>query len=86
LALTPKITLILLAVFLILFSLTSYVSLGSLVAAIIYPILTVYLQKDPAIIIFAVLVALLIVVRHKANIQRLLSGTENKIKFGKSKS
>ena len=80
--------LIALAVFVIVFLIWRYVSLGSMVAAISFSIayISIGLARDWPIAreqlpltISAILVALLIVYRHRANITRLRAGTENKI-------
>ena len=60
------------------------VSLGSITAAILYPVLVLLLpgiafNDNWLYLIFAVLIALLLIVRHKSNIKRLLEGTENKL-------
>lgn len=58
--------------------LTRYVSLGSLTAAALIPVL-VWLQSDSqALVVAAVAGALLIVFAHRGNIQRLASGTESR--------
>ena len=79
LALTPKITLVLLGVFAVIVAITRYISLGSLIAAILFPVLVFYFKGPLPLFIFSIVVAMMILVRHKANIQRLLAGTENKI-------
>lgn len=76
-------TLICLGVFLVIAALTRYVSLATISAAIVFvaisfvPVFgnTVYFS------IFSGLIALVIVFKHRENIQRLLSGTENKLTF-----
>ena len=61
---------------------TKYVSLGSCVAAACVP-LAAWLFHNPAeYLVFGALAAILIIVRHKANILRLMNGTESKIKAG----
>ncbi len=80
--LMPKISLIVFLVWLAIVAVTRYVSLGSCVAACLVPILA-YAFGDPAVYVgFGVLAAAFIVIRHKANIGRLLNGTENKIRAG----
>ena len=64
------------------------VSVGSLAAAILFPVLTLFLSKENFIVpgnyfIYSILIALIIIFNHRANIQRLLKGTENKISFKK---
>jgi glycerol-3-phosphate acyltransferase PlsY len=61
-----------------------YVSLGSIVAAVVFvPLLAAFNRGNLAqlwpLLSFAAVVAVLIVVRHRSNIRRLLNGTENKI-------
>lgn len=62
-----------------------YVSLASLVAAFIYPLILVALRYifgwdiDGSILIFAGIVGLGIIIKHKGNISRLLKGTENRV-------
>jgi len=62
-----------------------YVSLASLVAAFIYPLMLVVLRYmfgwdiDGSVLIFGALVGLGIIVKHRGNIKRLLKGTENRI-------
>ena len=64
---------------------TRYVSLGSIVAAIVTPFLAWYMEYPLAYVIFSAIAAFFVVLRHKENIQRLLSGTESKIKPGNAK-
>jgi acyl phosphate:glycerol-3-phosphate acyltransferase len=72
------------AVFAILFALLRYVSLGSIAAAIAVPVAAFVFERskvEPDYLTTYVLVVLGLVViwRHKANIRRLLAGTENRI-------
>ena len=64
--------------FLILAVLTRYVSLGSLWAGASFPFISWYCGPDPVIIVLAFACGGLVVWQHRANIKRLLSGTENK--------
>lgn len=54
-------------------------SLGGLVAAAAAPVLAYFLLNGPVAIGFCVFLAVLIFIRHHANISRLLAGTEPKI-------
>ncbi len=91
LAIDPFTCALALSVFVIVVSLSKYVSLASILAGIAYPIITFITQtmrdydKVWMNVVFTSLIALLIVVKHRSNIKRLLSGTENKLSF-KSKS
>ena len=64
--------------FLILTALTRYVSLGSLWAGASFPFISWYCYPDPVIVVLAFACGGLVVWQHRANIKRLLSGTENK--------
>ena len=64
--------------FLILTVLTRYVSLGSLWAGASFPFISWYCYPDSVIVILAFACGGLVVWQHRANIKRLLSGTENK--------
>lgn len=80
--LMPQVTLIVFLVWLALVKITGYVSLGSIVAAACVPVLAYAFGAPVEYLVFGVAAAILIVVRHRANIGRLLSGTESKIKAG----
>lgn len=76
-------------VFMIIFLLTRYVSLGSIIGAIFFPVI-VFIEAwalhepvSPYLLVFSVFVAVLIMFTHRANIRRLLKGEENK--FGSKK-
>jgi len=79
LALTPWTMLLCLAVFLIILLATRYLSLASMSAAIALPIATSFFARgQTAVFVFTLLVALLILIRHIANIKRLFAGNENR--------
>ena len=80
--LMPQVTGIVFLIWLVIVKLTGYVSLGSMVAAVCVPMLAFAFHAPMEYIAFGVAAAVLIVVRHKANIGRLLNGTESKIKAG----
>ena len=84
-----QIGLICLVFALTLMALTRFVSLGSVSAAILFPILTIFIQENYIVpgnyIIFGVVLAAIVVFNHRANVRRLLTGTENKLSFKKSK-
>ena len=64
--------------FLLLTILTRYVSLGSLWAGASFPFVTWYCYPNPVIVVLGFACGGLVVWQHRANIKRLLSGTENK--------
>lgn len=80
LALLPIPALLGLAVWIVLFAITRRVSVGSLGAAVAYPLLVLWLAPHDsyrtAMIVAAVLIASLLIVRHIPNIKRLIAGTE----------
>ena len=79
--LAPVITLILLAIFILVVYFTKYISLGSITAALLLPIFTFFTHRDSYLFALSVIIAIFVIYRHKTNISRLLSGTENKFKF-----
>ncbi len=81
LALFPQIGLILIAVGVIVILITRYVSLGSITAVILCPILLVIFGYSWEICLIAGILAGMALLRHKDNIIRLKQGTENRISF-----
>lgn len=77
--LAPLETLIVFIVWAIIVAITRIVSLGSIIAAILVPILMYAFGEHVGIVIFGIGAALLVVVRHKENIVRLLQGKELKV-------
>jgi glycerol-3-phosphate acyltransferase PlsY len=82
--------LVALAVWVVVFLASRYVSLASIAAAAVLPIVAwVFyligygseLARSPEVLVFLTVVALLAILRHRSNIQRLLKGEENR--FGK---
>lgn len=71
--------LIITTIFILTVALTRYVSLGSLTGAVSLVILTPLLKKDTVTFVFALLIALLVIYRHKENIKRLAAGNESRL-------
>jgi len=87
LGLAPRAVLVVLAIFLIIVAISRYVSLGSVVASAVFTILAYFLYRGTSsiadlLVMFAA--SLLIILKHKANIRRLLNGTENRLQFHKT--
>ena len=81
-----RIFLIGIGVFAVIVLLTRYVSLGSIVAVLVVPICVYFFYSGNWYFVGAtVLIAAIVVFMHRANIKRLLNGTESKIGAGKSK-
>ncbi|MEC8617814.1 MAG: glycerol-3-phosphate 1-O-acyltransferase PlsY [Bacteroidota bacterium] len=77
-------------IFLVIFLITNFVSLGAITAAFFFPIFTIFVLKSnsPSLIYFSISISILVIITHKKNIERLLKGTENKmtIKLKKAKN
>lgn len=86
LALTWPSAICILVVFVVVFMLSRYVSLASIIASASLPIFAFYFvsQRSPIVIAGFLVIPLLIIVKHHQNIRRLLSGTESR--FGKRKA
>lgn len=78
--LVPKVTVIVFLVWAVIVVLTRYVSLASIVAAGLVPVSMWLLGIKNEFLLFGVVAALFTVVRHRPNIERLIAGTEPKIK------
>ena len=83
LAINLDTALISLAIFLIVFLMTQYVSLGAIIASILFPFISFFAMHEDAriMIIFSILVSLIVLFSHRKNINRLLRGEENKMNF-----
>lgn len=59
---------------------SKYVSLGSIVALALSPLIMWFLNAPIAYIIYALLAAIYVIYLHRENIKRLREGTENKVR------
>lgn len=89
LALNWQVALIVLVIAVAIMAVSRYVSLGSIIGAVLFPILLLAFslgsgEVDIVSILFAFAIAALIVFRHRSNIKRLLKGEENKLFLKKS--
>ncbi|MCJ7580677.1 MAG: glycerol-3-phosphate 1-O-acyltransferase PlsY [Candidatus Aminicenantes bacterium] len=71
--------LLMMAVFLIVIAITRYISLGSLLGVLSFPLFSYFFRGKTEILFLSAAVFLLIAFRHKGNIQRLIKGNERKI-------
>ncbi|MCB2195843.1 MAG: glycerol-3-phosphate 1-O-acyltransferase PlsY [Bacteroidetes bacterium] len=73
-------TLIMAGIFFVTLILTRYVSLGSMMAGLSFPVLIVVVFKEttPSLVIFSLIIAILMLFTHQKNIERLLRKEENK--------
>lgn len=69
-----------LGVFILVFALTRFVSLGSMISALSFPfiIVLIFHTTVPSLIVFSMFVAILVLVTHQKNIERLVRREENK--------
>lgn len=74
-----------LGIFLIVFIISSYVSLGAIVAAINFPLVVniLFENQNAYLLGFSIILALAVVISHKKNIKRLLAGNENSMNLFK---
>jgi len=91
----PFVCLIVLLIFVILVALTKFISLGSVMSMLLYPLIldrvtriaTLWSgngERTSPYIIFAVIIAAIVFIKHWENIKRLVKGEENKFSFKKS--
>ena len=82
---SPKVFLICFTVFFIIVAFSKYISLGSVVCALLMPIvLSRFIGMQNLVIIPMIVVCLLIVWKHRSNIKRLREGKESKVHLGKN--
>ncbi len=80
-AIQPLVAVCCIGVFLLVLYLTRFVSLSSILAGVSFMvfILFIFNEKETLYRIFAVLVALMVILTHQKNITRILKGTESKV-------
>ena len=73
-------------VFVVVFLYSKYVSLGSVLASLAFPIIVIlfFNSTNSSLNLFAIFVPILSLITHQKNIERLLRGEETKVKFGKN--
>ena len=88
-----QIGLICLVFALVLMILTRMVSLGSCAAAVLFPVLTLFINDNYTVLtegkngnayfIYSLILAVIVLYNHRSNIKRILNGTENRLSFKK---
>ena len=84
-----QIGLICLVFALILMALTRMVSVGSCAAAVLYPVLTLFINQhyivtgNSSYFIYSIILAVIVLFNHRENIKRIMQGKENRISFNK---
>ena len=76
--LLPLPTLLALVAWIVVFQVSRYVSLASIVAAVVLPAATWVLDAPTAFAVLATVLGVFVILRHRANITRLCNGTENR--------
>jgi glycerol-3-phosphate acyltransferase PlsY len=78
-----KIALICLIFAIIIIATTKFVSAGSVLSAILFPILAIFMETDKNFwtILISILISLLIIYNHRENLKRIKQGKEDKLKF-----
>ena len=63
--------------------LTRMVSLGSIAASVLFPVLTLFIHEHYIVqgnfFVFSVIMAVIVIFNHRSNLRRILAGTENKL-------
>ena len=82
-----KIGLICLVFGVLIIAVSKMVSLGSISAAVLFPILTIFIDEHYLVsgnyFIFGIIMAAFIIFNHRSNVKRIINGTENKLSFKK---
>jgi glycerol-3-phosphate acyltransferase PlsY len=86
LAIHPLVTISCLGIFLCVFLISGYVSLGSMSAGISFPVFLLIFFNTPSLLfkVFSVIVAIGLIITHRKNISRLLKGEESKLTYKKA--
>lgn len=79
----------------VLMALTRMVSLGSCAAAVLFPVLTLFINQHYTVLtegkngrvylVYSIILAIIVLYNHRENIKRILSGTENRLSFKNTK-
>lgn len=82
-AIVPSAAMLTILVFMLVLMSSRIVSLSSMIAAIAFPLIIVFVQKtnDLSLIVFSVLISIVVILTHKKNIVRLLNNEESRINF-----
>lgn len=88
-----QIGLICLVFAIVLMALTRMVSLGACAAAVLFPVLTLFINDHYTVLtegkqgnvylVYSIILAVIVLYNHRSNIKRILNGTENKLSFKK---
>ena len=86
-ALYPLAVLIVLGVFIIVLTVSRYVSLSSIISALLFPVVVILVlgERHPGLMVLALVIAIFIPLTHRKNISRLIRGDEKKFDFSRKK-
>lgn len=81
----PQAALICILLFLIVFIISKYVSLGAIIASAAFPLLITFVfnNQNTSLLIFSIVLSSVVVILHHKNIKRILDGNENKMNLFK---
>ena len=85
-ALVPWALIIILSLWILFFALTRYVSIGSLVASFTLPFASWFTTHSTLLTLVTGAMGVLAIYKHRANIERLLHGTESRVSFGRKEA
>jgi glycerol-3-phosphate acyltransferase PlsY len=83
--LAPLPAVIVLVLWVIIVGVTRYVSMGSIAAAAVFPFLVLGFGAPWPTVVFAFLASIMVIVRHRTNIQRLMHGEEHRLDFRRAR-
>jgi glycerol-3-phosphate acyltransferase PlsY len=74
-------------IFIVVLLVSSYVSLSSMITAVMFPVIVIVVFKErvPSLVIFSILIAIMVLITHQKNIERLLRREESKSRLIKKK-
>lgn len=86
-AISPVASLIAIVIFVLMLALTKYVSLSSITTAALLPVIFgAWLQSGSTLSLYAFAVAVIIIITHRKNLQRLMKGKESKMNLFRKKN
>lgn len=79
----PKVFLIALVIWIVLFAWKRYVSLASMISAVSIPVMLSFMSYQPSFVIISSALCAITIYKHYPNIKRLVRGEEHRFEFGK---
>ena len=75
----PLLFFVLLTFQFVIIAITKYMSLASILSAMLLPVLSILTSKSETMVLFSVFLAIFVIYRHRSNLVRLIKGTESKL-------